>query len=253
MKTYVHVGSSKDFLLNRALLVYGESSYDGFPSRHPFVTVHEVKHADGQARLGAGTLVTPSLLASLINDLGQSVPVEILPECTLVRTAEMMVWWSPASTRTMYFVNRGDDKGLRELNGKQYPHPPLLFKISGRSIWIRALAENRRPEAETKLCMAPYWNCYDNAVVCTGSTRTPQQKSVAAIREWERWFFQSAFSHAAGVTKHTLFPGGLLAMWRYLQGKKQFPAKYLVPLKQNLEQFVASNDTSYANRQGNNT
>ncbi len=153
----------------------------------------------------------------------------------------------------MYFVNPADDKGLRELNGKQYPHPPLLFKVSGRNIWVRALAENKRPVAKTKLCMAPYWNCYDNAVVCTGSATIPNQKSVAAIREWERWFFQSEFSHAAGVMKHTLHPRGLLAMWRELQGKKQFPAEYLVPLKQNLEQFVASNDTSYARRQGGNT
>jgi PRTRC genetic system protein B len=251
MNTYVNVGSSKDFLLRRALLVYGESSYDGFPYRHPFVTVHDVKHEDGQARFGAGTLVTPGLLASLIKDLGQSVPIEILPECTLVRTAEMIVWWSPASTRTMYFVNRGGDKGLHDLSGKQYPHPPLLFKASGSYIWIRALAENKRPVAETKLHMAPYWNCYDNAVVCTGSTNIPQQKSVAAIQEWERWFFQSAFSHAAGVTKHTKYRAGLLAMWKSLQGKKQFPTKYLVPVKQNLQQFVASNDTSYGIRQDN--
>jgi PRTRC genetic system protein B len=251
MKTYVNVGSSRNFQLSRALLVYGESSYNGFPYRHPFVTLHEVIHDQGEARLGAAQLVTPGLLASLVADLGQSVPVEILPDCVLARTANMVVWWSPAKTRAMFFSDRGGDTTLHGFSGKQYPHPPLLFKASGRSLWIRALAQNTRPVADTKLCMAPYWNCYDNAVVCTGSMKTPQQKSIAAIREWEESFFQSAFSHAAGVQKHTCYPGGVLALWRSLQGKKVFPTKYLFPLKQTVEEFVTCNDTSYATQARN--
>ncbi len=232
--------------------MYGESSYNGYPYRHPFVTLHDVIHQEDEVRLGAAQLLTPDVLCALVADLGQSLPVEILPECVLARTADMVVWWSPASIRTMFFSDRSGDKALRGLSGKQYPHPPLLFKASGSNLWIRALAENRRPEAKTKVCMAPYWNCYDNAVVCTGTMRIPQQKSVAAIREWEQSFFRSAFSHAAGVTKHTLYPGGVLALWRSLQGKKQFPAKYLVPLDQTLEQFVTCNDTSYTNQLRNN-
>ena len=44
-----------------------------------------------------------------------------------------------------------------------------------------ALAKDERPKAETKLCIAPYWNCYDNGVCCTGSMKIPQEKSVTAI------------------------------------------------------------------------
>ena len=51
------------------------------------------------------------------------------------------------------------------MNGKLYPHPPLLFKACGSHLWVRALAKDERPTAETKLCMAPYWNCYDNGRV----------------------------------------------------------------------------------------
>lgn len=251
MKTYVNVGSSQDFKLSRALLVYGESSYNGYPYRHPFVTLHDVIHEEGEVRLGAAQLLAPESLLSLVADLGQSLPVEILPECVLGRTADMVVWWSPAQTRAMFFSDRAGDKTLRQLNGKQYPHPALLFKASGRNLWIRALAQNARPVASTKLSMAPYWNCYDNAVVCTGTMRIPQQKSVTAIPVWEQSFFQSAFSHAAGVTKHTRYPGGLLALWRFLQGKKHFPAKYLFSLDQTLEQFVTDNDTSYRNQPRN--
>lgn len=247
------MGSSRDFLLSRALLLYGESDYNGYPYRQPFVTVHDVFHEpNGEILLSPAQLATPAMLATLMAGVGQSIPVEILPECVLARTADMVVWWSPAKCRPLFFRGMNDDKALADrLNGKQYPQPPLLFKASGKSLWVRALRENQRPEATTKLCMAPYWNCYDNAVVCTGSMEIPQQKSVTAIEKWEHSFFHSAFTHAAGVKKHTRFPGGVLALWRNLQGQKRFPSKYLVPLPETLQQFVASNDKSYGNQRLN--
>ena len=83
------------------------------------------------------------------------------------------------------------------------------------------LLRDERPTAETKLCMAPYWNCYDNGVCCTGSMKIPQEKSVAAIDLWEESFFQSEFTHASGVRKHVRFRGGFLAMWQSLAGTKE--------------------------------
>src|SRR5260221_2244562 len=99
MNTYVNIGSSQDFRLSRALLVYGTSSYDGFPYRHPFVTLHEVIHESEVARLAEGQLATPQMLIDLMVRLGRSVPTEILPERVLVRTPETIVWWAPARER----------------------------------------------------------------------------------------------------------------------------------------------------------
>ena len=70
MNTSVNIGSSQDFRLSRALLVYGTSSYQGFPSRHPFVTLHEVIHDDKGAQLAAGQLMTVQMLADLMMGLG---------------------------------------------------------------------------------------------------------------------------------------------------------------------------------------
>ena len=91
MNTSVNIGSSQDFRLSRALLVYGTSSYQGFPYHHPFVTLHEVIHDGNNARLAEGQLMTPQMLIDVMADLGRSVRVEILPERVLVRTAEMIV------------------------------------------------------------------------------------------------------------------------------------------------------------------
>jgi PRTRC genetic system protein B len=218
--------------------VYGTSSYDGFPYRHPFVTLHNVIHDDDGARLGEGQLATPDMLIHLMVSLGRSVPVEILPERVLVRTADMIVWWSPATDRTMFFSDRGGDATLQRLNGKRFPHPALVFKACGRQLSIRALAKNERPSETTRLSVAPYWNCNDQGFVCTGSMKIPREKSVKAIESWEQSFFQSEFTHAAGGTKQTQFPGGFLAMWLSLARKKEFPSEYLMDATQVLSEFV---------------
>lgn len=210
--------------------------------------MHDVAHKEGDVRLGPAQLLTQDMLRALIAELGQSPGIEILPENVVARTADVIVWWSPAQIRTMFFSDRAGDKALRELNGRRYPHPPLLFRASGNHLWIRALRRNERPRPDAKLCMAPYWNCYDNGSVCTGTMRIPRQKSVAAILEWENSFFSSAFSHAAGVTRHTRYRDGLLAMWKALRGKTHFPFRYLFPLDETLEQFVVRDDTTYQNQ-----
>jgi PRTRC genetic system protein B len=114
-------------------------------------------------------------------------------------------------------------------------------------LWIRALAANERPKAESPLHIGPYWNCYDNGVVCTGSMKIPREKSIAAIDGWEQAFFRSEFTHAAGAVKHTNYPNGLLALWQYLMGKHDFPPRYLVSAKQTLAEFVSDHDHQYRN------
>lgn len=238
MNTSVEIGNSQQFLLKQALLLYGKSRYDSFPYSHPFATMHEVIHDQHGPRLAQGQLVTLDILCELLVHLGKSVPVEILPEHVLVRTAEMIVWWTPAAERRMFFSDRGGDAALRKLNAQHYPHPALLFKVSGTQLCIRALARNERPSAKTPLFLAPYWNCSDDGVVCLGSMRIPRSKSVQAIYGWEKSFFNSAFSHAHSKSKQTNFPEGVLAMWLSLLGKKEFPVNYLVDTQQTLAEFV---------------
>ena len=193
-------------------------------------------------------MVTPQMLIDLMVGLGQSVPIEILPERVIVRTLDSIVWWGPARERIMFFSDRGEDARLKKMNGKHYPHPPLLFKTSGTHLSVRALVENKRPKSDTKLYTAPYWNCYENGVVCTGTMKIPREKSVAAIETWEESLFQSEFTHGAGVGNHVRYPGGFLAMWTFLEGKLNFPSRYLVAANQTLAEFVNDDDHSYRNR-----
>src|SRR5258708_20683997 len=202
MNTSVNIGSTQDFRLSRALLVYGKSSYDAFPYRHPFIVVHEVIHDGEGARLAEGQLVTPQMLIDLMVNLGQSVPIEILPERVIVRTMDSIVWWTPARERIMFFSDRGDDAVLKRMNGKRYPHPPLLFKTSRTNLSVRALLDNKRPKSDTKLYIAPYWNCYENGVVCTRTMKITREKPVAAMATCEHTFYESEFTNGAGGRNH---------------------------------------------------
>jgi PRTRC genetic system protein B len=242
MNTSVSIGSSQDFKLSRVLLVYGSSSYDSYPYRHPFLTVHSVIHESDGTRLEEGQLVTPQMLIDLMTTLGRSVPLEILPERVIVRTTDTVVWWIPARRRMMFFTDRGADPALKAMNGKIYPHPALLFKVSGIHLWVRALRHNQRPKPKSQLCIAPYWNTYDDGAVCTGSMRIPQENSVAVIDRWEHSFFQSEFTHASGTRHHTSYRSGVLGLWQHLQGKQRFPSKYLIEVKQSLAEFVHHDD-----------
>ena len=53
----------------------------------------------------------------------------------------------------------GVDTEARELDGATYPHPALVFKVTRRELFVRALEKDERPTGETPLKTAPYWNC----------------------------------------------------------------------------------------------
>jgi PRTRC genetic system protein B len=126
-----------------------------------------------------------------------------------------------------------------ELNGKRYPVPALVFKVSGGSLSVRALARDERPGPDTKLMTAPFWNCGESGKVCLGTMRVPDSSGVGAIEGWERGFFHSEFTHASGAARLTNFPGGYLPLWRLLAGSRQpFPAQYLTDARETLRQFV---------------
>jgi len=248
MKTYVDVGWSQEFKLAQVLLLFQKSDRSYHGSGPPFVTVHDAVHEkDGAVHVGAGHLLTPEALRELLAEAGHEATIEILPERVLARTPDVVVWWSPASQRRMFFSDRNSARA-GELNAKEYPHPPLLWRANGRRIWLRALTHNQRPERNAQLYTAPYWNTYDNGSVCTGSMKIPESKGVSVIDKWEESFFRSAFTHAAGVTKHSLYPCDVLEMWKTLQGKQHFPVEYLAPAEQTLEDFVSSDDNTYHNR-----
>lgn len=233
MDAHVRIGNNRIFTLKQAVLLYHEGT-------RAFATLHEVKQRSDQASyLCAGQSVTIGFLESLTKSLGASMAAEVLPDHVLARTPDLIAWWTQAKTRLMFFGD-GDAKA-RDLNGKVYPHPALVFMIQGRELFVRALAENRRPKSDSCLKNAPYWNTDSHGRVCLGSMRVPDEVSASSLRGWEDAYFASEFTHPSGAVRLTTYPSGVLGLWSSLAGNgRHFPAKYLADSRQTLQEFLQS-------------
>lgn len=231
MNAHVRIGDNRIFSLKQAVLLYQEGG-------RAFATLHEVKcRPDEAPYLCAGQSVTMGFLETLATGLGTSMAAEVFPDHVLARTPELIAWWCRAQRRLMFFGDGNAD--AKRLNGKMYPHPALLFMIHGRELFVRALAENRRPAAATPLKSAPYWNTDADGRVCLGSMRVPEDVSVGSLSGWEEAYFASEFTHPSGAVRLTTHPGGFLGLWSSLVAEKQnFPAKFLADSKQTLQEFV---------------
>src|SRR5271166_4198539 len=222
MRFSINVGSELELKLYQAVLLYRNDH-----GNRLMATVHGVvqKETDGTPLLGSGQLLSTAALRELTKQLGTSCPVEFLPENVVARTPELIAWWTPAAVRPIFFRDGSDLAGI---SGKLFPHPALLFVVRNGVLFVRALPKNNRPNPETRLAAAPYWNIDNNGAVCVGTMRIPKSVTVASISAWQQAFFQSEFTHPGGAGRLTKTKGGTAALWNSLPGKKIFPRSALI-------------------------
>ena len=211
MEIHVSIGENRRFELHEALLVYGDRQCS-------FVTRHRVAlHKNGPPTLEAAQPLTMAFVESLVHSLYGASSAEVLPERVLAKSNRMIVWWTPACRRQMFYQN--SEVKAAELNGRIFSQPPLVWRVDGLDLKIRALIENKRPVAETKLAVAPFWNLSDDGRVCVGTMRRPDSTSVKSISDWERGFYESAFTHA-NVGRLTRHEDGFEGLWTGLADKR---------------------------------
>jgi PRTRC genetic system protein B len=222
MRFSIDVGSELELKLYQAVLLYRNDHGNRF-----MATVHGVvqKEANGTPLLGAGQLLSTAALRELTKQLGTGCPMEFLPDHVVARTPELIAWWTPAATRPMFFRDRSE---LADVSGKAFPHPALLFVVRNGVLFVRALPESARPNPDTILAAAPYWNIDSDGAVCAGTMRAPKSLTVASITAWQQAFFLSEFTHPGGAGRLTKRKGGTAALWKSLAGRKRFPRSTLI-------------------------
>ena len=230
MKVEVSIGEMHRFELRDALLIYREN-------RRSFITWHAVMaQKQGPPVLGPAQPLTTAFVDDLAESLSGGATAEVLPENILAKTDRMIAWWTPRRVRRMFFENA--EGNAWQLNGKVFPQPPLVWRVALGDLSIRALCDNKRPNAETTLAVAPFWNVSVDGRVCLGSMRSPESASAGSIAGWEQGFYESAFTHA-NVGRVTRHPGGHDALWAELRGKRRpFPTDALIRLPQRLAEFI---------------
>jgi PRTRC genetic system protein B len=231
MRFSIDVGSELELKLYQAVLLYKNDHGNRY-----MASVHGVvqQNREGSPVLGAGQLLSTASLRELSRQLGTGCPVEFLPDEVVARTPELLAWWMPAAVRPMFFRAGSELEGI---SGKRFPHPPLLFVVCSTVLYVCALFATKRPQPDTKLAAAPYWNLDSNGAVCAGTMRTPMSLTVASIAAWQQAFFQSEFTHPGGGGRLTKRRGGTAALWKSLAGKKRFPLSTLIELEP-LEQYL---------------
>lgn len=215
-------GHSTPLNLINAILLYGAEK------TIRLATVHQPINDPngGPPILDAGEPLTREFLDTLVRGLGSEVPAAFLPCNVLVYSTSLTAWWEPAQVRSMFFAPDCDGKTL---DGKLFPHPPLVFAVcNGRRLMVWALAEDRRPDPGSSLHMAPYWNTYDDGSVCHGSMATPKTTTIENLAQWSDAFFASRFTGSNLGIQQCSYPEGFIGLWRSLIGKKKFPVEYLL-------------------------
>ena len=132
-----------------------------------------------------------------------------------------------AAVRPMFFSQTSDGKTL---NGRSYPHPPLVFVLDGEHGLQRPRLTRKSPAAAASaIAIAPILECQRSGSVCLGSMATPRSAGLASLGEvgdgllskrihacWKRQHHepQRRPHSASGV----IWPGG-----------RAFPPEWLIP------------------------
>ena len=235
MKVVTEIGTDCDLELKTAILIYRDAARNGVA----LATVHDIirEGAAAPLQVAPGTLLTTEFLSDLTTSLRRRPEAVLLPENVLAYSSGLLIWWTPRRLHPMFFSDGAEDRA--ELDGRVFPHPPLVWKVNNGVLSLRALSEERRPRADTSLMTAPYWNTEPNrGQVCSGTMPRPTADDFSGMLGWEEAFFNSRFTHPSGIGKLTNHPGGFIGLWAELAGAGEFPMDYLVPLNLTLRQFV---------------
>ena len=227
-------GNAAPLNLISAILLYGSKDCIRLATVH----TPEWDPQGGPPLLGEGQPVTRSFLETLCRGLQCEMPAAFLPEHVLLYSPSLVAWWEPAQIRTMFFSDQCDGKTL---DGKLFPHPPLLFAVVEDHLHVWALDTKHRPTPDTQLFMAPYWNVYEDGRVCHGSMVVPRTVGIDSLAQWSGAFFTSRFTHSNLGIPPCRHPEGFLGLWQTLAGKKRFPVQYLLP-KRTLRETLCRNN-----------
>lgn len=220
--------------LEQAILIYAGGS-------SAFATVHKIgKDEGGRAVLLPGKAMTGLAVARLARRLRKREPGGFIPANVLYRDGSSVAWWVPPQRRHVSFRGDAEKLGAAE-RCETVPHPGLVFAVNASRKWlVWAVRGDSRPEPDTALYRAPYFNVWDNHQICTGNVELPSRIDNERIQSWNDAFFRSWFTHPNGHDKLVTYRGGAYGFWRdMLDGKhKRFPEKVLVPIDKTLAQAM---------------
>lgn len=229
----VDTGDSVTVQLKSALLFY-QTQANGVPARS-YIEMRPVIQGEHGPIYGAGRPAQADEVRRLLDDHGHGAQMNVLDPRLLCVRNEEAAWWSRPAKHAPIFSS--SVKGMKTISGVDVPMPALVFHVRDNVLRVRAVRTRGRPKATTPLFVAPLWNVYTHGGLCMGSMHRPAGRPLEQIDAWEKAFWDSAFNtchdpRACGR------PGTYAAMLRALRKRDRFPAEWLTPSHQTLQQWL---------------
>lgn len=144
------------------------------------------------------------------------------------------IWYTPEMRKHLIFKS---DLGIPD--GEAYL-PPLLWKASKSGLSLWALASNDRPNLETTLYHAPFFNLYSDGRVCMGDVNIKFSLNIDLddfMLQWEKLYFGSAFSHSLqGISPVKC---NIVQLWQqHIGTENSFPRKQLKRFAKLLKDII---------------
>lgn len=145
------------------------------------------------------------------------------------------VWYTPPMERQLFFK---DDLAIPSGVAKV---PAMLWKGSRDTLTVFALKGNRKPVLDNTLYHAPYFNMHPDGKVCMGTVRLSIDDDTCLedfISLWERYFFNSYFSHT--IEGGSQCGKNIVQLWQeQVTNDRPFPEMYLTKSGKTLADMIA--------------
>ena len=215
--------------LTNAILFYG-----GMPHKPNVATLHEIQEVQGAPTCLPGRLMTRRDLSQLMGSLGKQVKQSSrwIETTDLVQSSAHMVWWTPPTTRAMFFQTSSSSATQFSGNGL-VSIPGLIWAVLNRELFVWAVKGQQRPTPDDDLYQAPFFNVWGSGRVCTGSAELPSGDKAKVTQQWVDAFFNSRFTHPNFKQKDRLILGmepGKFWKAQLTKPSKSFPERRLVKL-----------------------
>ncbi|CCH01292.1 hypothetical protein FAES_3283 [Fibrella aestuarina BUZ 2] len=171
---------------------------------------------------------------------GFLLPKGLLPENVLYlnpRGEGKVIWYTKPGKRTLYFSD------YRKIKDGTAHVPGLLWCATATTLRLFALKPGvveGRPASNTQLYYAPFYNTNSAGEVCQGDVDidvTGESTLEDFITGWERFYFDSRFSHLSG---NLPIKGNLDELWNSLIGTETpFPHDLMISTKLTLKDLLA--------------
>lgn len=144
------------------------------------------------------------------------------------------VWYTPQMERHLYFL---ESLGISSVPVKI---PAMIWKAGRESLHLFAVKGSRKPDVKSLLYYAPYFNMHPDGRVCMGSVRIKIEPDTCLedfTSLWERYFFNSYFSHT--IDGGSRVNVNVIQLWQE-QGRtgQKFPEKHLINTGLTLQKIL---------------